>query len=50
MENGDNTKKLAVVTGGVGFVGSHLCERLVRDGYRVISLEITISPVHPQIT
>ena len=31
--------KLAVVTGGAGFVGSHLCERLVREGYRVISLD-----------
>lgn len=33
------TGKLAVVTGGAGFIGSHLCERLVRDGYRVISLD-----------
>lgn len=32
-------KKLAVVTGGAGFVGSHLCERLVKEGYRVISLD-----------
>lgn len=32
-------KKLAVVTGGAGFIGSHLCERLVKDGYRVISLD-----------
>ncbi len=39
MENGGNIKKIAVVTGGAGFVGSHLCERLVRDGYRVISLD-----------
>lgn len=31
--------KLAVVTGGAGFIGSHLCERLVKDGYRVISLD-----------
>lgn len=30
---------LAVVTGGAGFVGSHLCERLVKEGYRVISLD-----------
>jgi UDP-glucose 4-epimerase len=28
-----------VVTGGAGFVGSHLCERLVRDGHKVISLD-----------
>jgi UDP-glucose 4-epimerase len=33
------TSPLAVVTGGAGFVGSHLCERLVREGYRVISLD-----------
>jgi UDP-glucose 4-epimerase len=32
-------KKIAVVTGGAGFVGSHLCERLVKEGYRVISLD-----------
>ena len=31
--------KLAVVTGGAGFVGSHLCERLVTEGYLVISLD-----------
>jgi UDP-glucose 4-epimerase len=31
--------KLAVVTGGAGFVGSHLCERLAQEGYRVISLD-----------
>ena len=31
--------KLAVVTGGAGFVGSHLCERLAKEGYRVISLD-----------
>ncbi len=32
-------QKLAVVTGGAGFVGSHLCERLVKEGYKVISLD-----------
>ena len=32
-------KQLAVVTGGAGFIGSHLCERLVTDGYQVISLD-----------
>lgn len=31
--------KIAVVTGGAGFVGSHLCERLVKEGYQVISLD-----------
>ncbi|MFC0627518.1 UDP-glucuronic acid decarboxylase family protein [Kribbella deserti] len=28
-----------VVTGGAGFVGSHLCERLLRDGHRVTCLD-----------
>ena len=32
-------QKLVVVTGGAGFVGSHLCARLARDGHRVISLD-----------
>ena len=32
-------QQLAVVTGGAGFIGSHLCERLVTDGYQVISLD-----------
>ncbi len=31
--------KLILVTGGAGFVGSHLCERLSREGHRVISLD-----------
>jgi FlaA1/EpsC-like NDP-sugar epimerase len=28
-------KKRIAVTGGAGFVGSHLCERLIRDGHEV---------------
>lgn len=31
--------KLIVVTGGAGFIGSHLCERLAKEGHRVISLD-----------
>jgi dTDP-glucose 4,6-dehydratase len=29
----------AVVTGGAGFLGSHLCERLVRDGGEVVCVD-----------
>ncbi|NNM84012.1 NAD-dependent epimerase/dehydratase family protein [Candidatus Parcubacteria bacterium] len=32
-------QKLVLVTGGAGFIGSHLCERLVREGHAVISLD-----------
>ncbi|HEX2792483.1 MAG TPA: NAD-dependent epimerase/dehydratase family protein [Candidatus Paceibacterota bacterium] len=31
--------KTILVTGGAGFIGSHLCERLVSEGHRVISLD-----------
>jgi dTDP-glucose 4,6-dehydratase len=29
----------AVVTGGAGFLGSHLCERLLDDGYEVLCID-----------
>lgn len=29
----------AVITGGAGFLGSHLCERLLLDGYEVLALD-----------
>lgn len=35
----EDMQKIALVTGGAGFIGSHLCERLVGEGYRVISLD-----------
>ena len=31
--------KYALVTGGAGFVGSHLCDRLVADGAQVVALD-----------
>src|SRR5690554_3333374 len=31
--------KRILVTGGAGFIGSHLCERLLREGNRVICLD-----------
>lgn len=28
-----------LVTGGAGFIGSHLCERLIKDGHEVVALD-----------
>lgn len=33
-----NTKKI-LITGGAGFVGSHLCERLLADGHEVLCVD-----------
>jgi len=32
-------KKIAVITGGAGFIGSHLCDRLIEDNFKVICLD-----------
>ena len=38
-------KKTCVVTGGAGFLGSHLCDRLLAEGYSVVCLDnlLTVS-------
>ena len=35
----DRTPKRILVTGGAGFLGSHLCERLLSDGNQVLCLD-----------
>jgi nucleoside-diphosphate-sugar epimerase len=37
------TKRIAVVTGGAGFLGSHLCDRLLGEGFRVIAIDNLIT-------
>ena len=32
-------RKRVLVTGGAGFLGSHLCDRLIRDGHEVICVD-----------
>jgi len=32
-------KKSVVIAGGAGFIGSHLCDRLIREGFKVICLD-----------
>ena len=41
MEHGVRNRKerVALVTGGAGFIGSHLCDRLIREGARVVCLD-----------
>ncbi|WP_312365116.1 UDP-glucuronic acid decarboxylase family protein [Sphingobacterium sp.] len=34
-----NLKKRVLVSGGAGFIGSHLCERLLKDGNEVICMD-----------
>jgi UDP-glucuronate decarboxylase len=34
-----NGRKRVLVTGGAGFLGSHLCERLLRDGHEVLCVD-----------
>lgn len=36
-----------LVTGAAGFIGSHLCEKLIKDGHRVIGLDAFI-PYYPR--
>src|SRR5271163_187844 len=33
----------AVVTGGAGFLGSHLCDRLLKEGWQVLALDNLIT-------
>jgi UDP-glucuronate 4-epimerase len=39
--------KRAVVTGCAGFIGSHLAERLLADGYRVVGID-AFTPYYPR--
>ncbi len=32
-------KKTVVITGGAGFLGSHLCDKMIAEGYRVICVD-----------
>lgn len=35
----DRSEKAILVTGGAGFLGSHLCERLVQEGHEVLCVD-----------
>jgi dTDP-glucose 4,6-dehydratase len=37
------TSKRVLITGAAGFLGSHLCDRFIREGYRVIGMDNLIT-------
>jgi len=39
----------AVVTGGAGFLGSHLCDRLIAEGWDVLSLDNLVTGVDANV-
>jgi dTDP-glucose 4,6-dehydratase len=43
-------KKAVVITGGAGFIGSHLCARFINDGYKVFCLDNFITGSEDNIT
>jgi UDP-glucuronate decarboxylase len=42
-------RKRVLVTGGAGFVGSHLCERLLADGHEVVCLDNFFTGTHANV-
>ena len=38
-----NAAERVLITGGAGFLGSHLCERFVRDGFQVVAMDNLIT-------
>jgi len=39
----NNQVKSVLITGAAGFLGSHLCDRFIREGYRVIGMDNMIT-------
>jgi len=38
-----STQKRVLITGGAGFLGSHLCDRFIKEGYHVIAMDNLIT-------
>jgi nucleoside-diphosphate-sugar epimerase/spore maturation protein CgeB len=47
VKNG--TERVALVTGGAGFIGSHICDRLINEGARVVCLDNFLTGRHSNV-
>ncbi|WP_310468883.1 NAD-dependent epimerase/dehydratase family protein, partial [Sphingomonas sp.] len=45
-----HTTRFALVTGGAGFIGSHLVDRLLADGARVVCLDSFVTGRHENVS
>ncbi|MGB3017553.1 MAG: NAD-dependent epimerase/dehydratase family protein, partial [Ignavibacteria bacterium] len=43
MTNHDNTQTRVLITGAAGFLGSHLCDRFIKEGFHVIGMDNLIT-------
>ncbi|BAN36140.1 NAD-dependent epimerase/dehydratase family protein [Sulfuricella denitrificans skB26] len=50
MQRGCHTRKRILVTGGAGFIGSHLCERLLSDGHDILCVDNFYTGTRDNIT
>jgi len=39
----DNSSKRILITGAAGFLGSHLCDRFIKEGYQVVGMDNLIT-------
>lgn len=44
-----NFSGVALVTGGAGFLGSHLCDRLIAEGFRVLCVDNLLTGAHENV-
>ena len=43
QQKNNNHQKTVLITGAAGFIGSHLCDRIIREGFRVIGMDNLIT-------
>ena len=39
MSQTTSTRKRILITGAAGFLGSHLCDRFIQEGFQVIAMD-----------